>query len=78
MYSIQKLFSAQKNTFKHGRWSEEVFSSLYDCTFQVPLMVKSLPAVPGDSIDTGLMPGGLQSMGSQSDTWLSSHMTVKL
>ena len=53
-------------------------SSLYNCTLKVPLMVKSLPAILGDSRDTGLMPGGLQSMGSQSDTRLSTHMTVKL
>ena len=55
------------------------FYSLYDCTFQVLLMVKNLPAIPGDSRDTDLMPGGLKSMGSQSHTRLSTaHTTVKL
>ena len=50
------------------------FYSLYDCTFQVLLMVKNLPAIPGNSRDTDLMPGGLKSIGSQSRTRLSTHI----
>ena len=74
LFSVQKiLLSMEDGVKRFFVLFCFFFYSLYDCTFQVLLMVKNLPAIPGDSRDTDLMPGGLKSMGSQNHTRLSTH-----